>query len=191
MRLRRDQLEKALSDHGTFTEAAPGERPAAVLVPIGWNDETSREEILLTKRTDRVHTHKGQVSFPGGMWEQGDPDLRATALRETHEEIGLAPSEVDVVGRLDLVRTRGALPIIPWVGLIKFPLQVVLNEAEVERTLHLPLVRLMEEGLREVGVKVGAVTVQSIGIEVDGELVWGATARILESLREVLKRGLP
>ncbi len=191
MPLLRDDLEKWLRLAGPFEEAAQSERPAAVLVPIWWNPEAQRDEILLTKRSDLVQTHKGQVSFPGGMWETGDADLRATALREAEEEVGLAATDVDIVGRLALVRTRGALPIVPWVGLIRFPLQMALSEQEVAATLWLPLDRLMSEGLRPLSVSVGLLKVESVGIDVEGELVWGATARILEALREILKRGLP
>ena len=187
----KEDLEKWLGLAGPFEEAAGPERPAAVLVPIGWNSETRRDEILLTKRSHIVQTHKGQVSFPGGMWEQGDPDLKATALREAEEEVGLSATEIEVVGRLPLVRTRGAMPIVPWVGLIRIPLQMALNAHEVEAALWLPVDRLMEEGLQPKTIQMGAVQVESVGIVVEGELVWGATARILEALREVLKRGLP
>jgi 8-oxo-dGTP pyrophosphatase MutT (NUDIX family) len=191
MPLHRDDLEKWLELGKPFEEVAGPERPAAVLVPLGWNSESRRDEILLTKRTDLVQTHKGQISFPGGMWETGDADLRATALRETQEEIGLAAAEIDIVGRLPMVLTRGALPIVPWVGLTRFPLPMVLNEHEVARALWLPVDRLLDEGLKPMRVAIGTIQVESIGIEVDGELVWGATARILELLREVVKRGLP
>ncbi len=191
MPLLRENLEKWLGQAGPFDEAPVSGRAAAVLVPIGWNAATHRDEILLTKRTHLVQTHKGQVSFPGGMWETGDVDLRATALREAHEEVGLPVAEVDVVGRLPLVLARGALPIVPWVGIIRLPVQMALNEAEVAAALWLPLDRLMEEGLKPTNVLFGATLVVSIGIEVEGEMVWGATAKILESLREVLKRGLP
>ncbi len=192
MPFERDDLERWLGGAGPFEDETGSERPAAaVLVPIGWNNETNRDEILLTKRTDLVQTHKGQISFPGGMWEEGDEDLRMTALREAEEEIGLNRSEVDIVGRLPLVRTRGALPIVPWVGLIRFPLQFALNSHEVDRTLWLSVDRLLQEGLVTKSVPILGVTIQSPGIEVEGELVWGATAKILESLREVLKRGSP
>lgn len=187
----REELEAWLGNVPPLSDPPGTERPAAVLVPIVWNPKSGRDEILLTKRTTRVATHKGQISFPGGMWEDGDGDLRTTALRETEEEIGLSRECIQVVGRLPMVLTRGALPIVPWVGLVSIFADLKLNDHEVEKTLWLPVERLLAEGLKAVTVAVGPVSVASIGIEVEGELVWGATARILEELHVVLKRGLP
>ena len=160
---------------------------SSVLVPIGRNPERKRDEILLTKRTMKVETHKGQVSFPGGLKEDEDPDLLATALREAREEIGTRESDVEVLGRLTPVITGGSgVVIYPWVGKLTFPYPFVLNDMEVDRLLFLPVHRLLEEGLQPVSVPVGTVDVKSIGIVVDDELVWGATAKMLDELRKVL-----
>lgn len=162
---------------------------SSVLIPIGHNVPMQRDEIVLTKRTMTVETHKGQISFPGGLREADDKTLLDTALREASEEVGLSPSHVDVLGPLDSVVTRGDVLIYPWVGLIELPYPFVMNQGEVDKILLLPLDRLIEEGLRPVQVEVAqGMRVKSIGITVEGELVWGATAKMLEGLRDRLLR---
>ncbi len=156
---------------------------SSVLIPMGWNRGTQREEIVLTKRTTLVDNHKGQVSFPGGFWETHDPTLVDTALRESHEEIGAQPRDIKILGALAPVLTHQGVPIYPWVGWLQLPYPFQPNPAEVDRILLLPIQRLLEEGLKPTSVPVGAVHVKSAAIQVDGELVWGATARILEELR--------
>lgn len=162
-------------------------KTSSVLIPLGWNDSTKQHEILLTKRTELVHTHKGQVSFPGGYWEPGDKSLLDTALREAQEEIGLQTEDVEMLGALPRVQTRGEIWIQPWVALMKFPYHFVLNPNEVDRLLFLPLKTLQEIGLKEVDVHLKKYTVKSPGIQVDGEMVWGATAQMLQLLRSCLR----
>lgn len=160
---------------------------SSVLIALCANETTHQQEILLTKRTMLVDTHKGQVSFPGGFWESHDTSLVATALRESQEEIGTDPAHVSVLGALEAVQTHQGVWIYPWVGhLQQTPYPFRVNAAEVERILYLPLETLMKEGLKPVSVRVGEVDVKSYGIYVDGELVWGATARILGMLRDRL-----
>lgn len=160
---------------------------SSVLALLGWNREREREEILLTKRTEHVETHKGQVSFPGGFWEETDSDLLQTALRESNEEIGLDPKAVKILGSLEPVTTRGNIVVYPWVGWITYPYPFIPNPSEVASMLFLPVKDLLETGLKQVKVPISeGFSVESIGIWVEGELVWGATARMLEQLRERL-----
>lgn len=105
---------------------------SSVLVPIGRSRETGRDEILLTKRTNLVETHKGQISFPGGRYEEDDRDLMQTALRESAEEIGTKSVDIDVLGPLRPVLTRGDVIIYPWVGALEFPYPFKLNANEVD-----------------------------------------------------------
>lgn len=163
-----------------------GDGLSSVLVAIGPHQESKRDEILLIKRTMHVETHKGQVSFPGGFWEPEDGTILDTALREADEEIGAKAGDLEVLGALSPVRTRGDVIIYPWVAKFSFPYPFVLSVAEVDRLLFLSVERLCDEGLNPVTVPVGDLKVQSVGITVEGELVWGATARILEELRELL-----
>src|SRR3954447_12751160 len=87
---------------------------AAVLVPL--IDRPDGMTVLLTKRTDHLHDHAGQVSFPGGRLDPEDRDAAAAALREAKEEVGLDPDRVDLIGRLDTYVTRTGFEVIPWVG---------------------------------------------------------------------------
>ena len=164
---------------------------ASVLVPIGVRREAAQHEILLTKRSERVETHKGQVSFPGGLFEQGDRHLLQTALRETYEEVGIHQGNVEVLGALAPVQTLQDVEIYPWVAKVDFPEELVLNRDEVEKPVFLPLERLLLEGLKPVQVSVkekkATFNVTSLGINCENELVWGASAKILEQLWLLLK----
>jgi 8-oxo-dGTP pyrophosphatase MutT (NUDIX family) len=159
---------------------------SSVLVLIGTpaNDPSGAlAQFILTKRTHTVLTHKGQVSFPGGYREPEDNTLQDTALRESQEEIGLAPARVEVLGFLDPVRTIRDVFILPWVGLTELPYDFKLNPNEVERLIHLPVNRLITEGLAAVDIREGAVQIHSTGIYVEEELIWGATAKMLDMMR--------
>ncbi len=164
----------------------PHEPLSSVLALLGVETDTQEEKILLMKRTMDVVTHKGQVSFPGGYYEPQDPSLLATALRETWEEIGMRSEHIRVLGGLSPIQTLGDVWIYPWVGEMTFPYPFALNPTEVDRLLFLPVRRLLEEGLKPVTVPIEGRKVKSIGIELDGELVWGATAKMLEELRQLL-----
>ncbi len=180
-------LENRLSFN--LPDPIPRGEPAlsSVLALLGWNKETEREEILLTKRTEHVETHKGQVSFPGGFWEETDSDLLQTALRESNEEIGLDPKAVRILGGLEPVTTRGNIVVYPFVGWLDYPYPFVPSPGEVASLLFLPVQDLLERGLKQVNVPINeGFSVESIGIWVGEELVWGATARMLEQLRERL-----
>jgi 8-oxo-dGTP pyrophosphatase MutT (NUDIX family) len=164
---------------------------AAVLIPIGLRYETMRHEILLTKRTDKVETHKGQISFPGGLFEKGDGSLLKTALRETYEEVGIAESAIQVIGKLEPVQTLKDVVIYPWVAKVDFPKEFKFSQDEVERPVFLPLEELIFEGLKPVVVPVSehglTFKVSSVGIVAENELIWGASAKILEQLHSILK----
>jgi len=160
------------------------ERVASVFVTLGVHQDGGETEILLTKRTERVETHKGQISFPGGFYEAEDQgDLWRTALREAHEEVGINEIDVKFLGVLKPVHTMGLVSIFPHVGEMSFPYVFKSNPEEVDKLLFLPVKKLLSEGLQTVQVEMGDHKIESPGIYVDRELVWGATARILEQLR--------
>lgn len=159
---------------------------ASVVALIGRDEATPGDQIVLMKRTMMVETHKGQISFPGGFRESHDKTLLDTALRETEEEIGLPASSVRILGALSPVMTRNEIQILPWVGRISLPFSFRLNAGEVERLLYLPMETLVREGLKPVTVEMTQAKVSSIGLWLEGELVWGATARMLEELRQHL-----
>ena len=115
---------------------------ASVLIPIMVNGDDVR--ILLTKRTATVKYHKGEVSFPGGMYEEDDGETVRTAIRECGEEIGVRPDDVEIVGRLDDTETFTGFVITPYVGLIPYPYAFTLNPDEVHHLICLPFRRLMD-----------------------------------------------
>ena len=159
---------------------------SAVLVPIAFNPVSCRHEILLTKRSQHVETHKGQISFPGGFLEDHDETLTHAATREAFEEIGLRPESVTILGALNPVQTRFSVTIYPWIGRFDLPYDFRLNESEVERIITLPIEELLSKGLSPTIVDIAGLKLTSPGIWADGELVWGATAKILEELRTFL-----
>jgi 8-oxo-dGTP pyrophosphatase MutT (NUDIX family) len=116
--------------------------PSAVLVPIYENG--GEHYIVLTKRTRRVEHHKGQVSFPGGAYEDGDSDLQATALRESFEEIGVRGEDVEVLGNLDDQVTSTNFAITPFVGAMPYPYEFNVNRWEVDTLIEAPVSALLD-----------------------------------------------
>ncbi len=159
---------------------------AAVLVPIF--EATDSAYLLLTKRTDKVEHHKGQISFPGGGEEPGDRDLLDTALRETYEEIGLDPSAVEVWGRLDETETVvSGFAITPYVGRIPPPDGLRPNPNEIDQIITVPLEVFLNPAQRRVErvVREGQEW-ELIFFDYPPHVIWGATARIISSMIRVL-----
>jgi len=162
-------------------------RHAAVLIPFFKAHDEYR--VLFTKRTHRVEEHKGQISFPGGAVEGGDGSFRETALREAHEEIGLEKEDVAVLGQTDDTLTLASNFVIhPFVGLIPHPYYFRINREEVERLIKVPLkVFMVENAADKMGdVQYGGSTYHGLVFPYDGEVIWGATAKIMEDFVEIL-----
>ncbi len=120
-----------------------GFRPAAVLVPV--YEKVEEHYIVLTKRTSWMQYHKGQVSFPGGAYDEDDGDLEATALREAYEEIGVRAEDVELLGNLDDQATLTSHFIItPFVGAIPYPYDFRVNRKEVEDLIEAPVAALLD-----------------------------------------------
>lgn len=145
--------------------------------------------VTLTLRSADLRAHSGQWSFPGGRVDDEDHDVAAAATREAEEEIGLAPSSVEVLGLLGDVPTPTGYTITPVVGWVDPPpASYSPNPIEVAEVLELPLRRLREPGVVEVmgDVERWGRVFRMLAFRVDGKNIWGATARILDELLEVL-----
>lgn len=166
--------------------------PAAVLVPLYRQDDAWH--VLFTRRTDLVDVHRGQVSFPGGRIEPGDAGPEQAALREAEEELGLAPDQVSLLGRLDTLLTITRFRVEPVVGVLRWPAALRPNPQEVARAFGVPLAWLAEPANLEredhpapEGPPIPVYSFRAFR----GEVVWGATARITLSLLEALRAPSP
>ncbi len=149
---------------------------AAVLVPLLWQDD--QWNLLFTRRTDHVESHKGQVSFPGGGCDEGETTPEETALREAQEEIGLDPRRVRILGRLANMITVTSFHVTPVVGVIEWPTVFVVGQHEVERVFTIPLYWLADTRNRWEFTMPGRNRSLIAYHPYDGELLWGATARM-------------
>ena len=152
---------------------------AAVLLPLYNRD--GHDYIVFIKRTEIVSEHKGQISFPGGSHEDTDKTMLDTALRESHEEIGLNPHDVEVLGELDdEVTTTSNFIMTPFVGMMPWPYRFVRNEIEVDEIIEVPMSALMKEGCLQPDTEIlNGRIVDSCTYNYEGRIIWGATARIL------------
>jgi 8-oxo-dGTP pyrophosphatase MutT (NUDIX family) len=165
---------------------AHGSTDAAVLVALyGWPDDPG---LIFTERRADLRRHAGEVSFPGGRRDEGDADLTATALREAEEEIGLDPAAVELAGALPPVSTFvTGYRVHPFVGLVAAPEDLGLrpNPTEVETVLTYSL-KLLRENYEMRRLVRRGVPIHTPTYELEGQLIWGATARILGDLLERL-----
>lgn len=162
----------------TFPE--PGDKPqAAVLIPI-YEDQGGEVRMVLTKRPDTMPTHAGHIAFPGGRPEPGDDGPVGTALREAHEEVGIDPEQVDVLGFLEPIDTvEFTLMVVPVVARIATPLDLVPSEREVARVYHPRLVDLADP---EQWAFVPWQAWKAWYFDLEGDTLWGATAHMVRLL---------
>jgi 8-oxo-dGTP pyrophosphatase MutT (NUDIX family) len=153
---------------------------AAVLVPLSERDGEVR--VWLVRRPEAMRSHAGQVAFPGGKNDPADDSLRTTALREAQEELGIVPSSVDVLGVLNDYLTITGFTITPWVGWLEEPVAMEPNASEVARVFAVPLSAFFAP-------PTGALPWR--GWNVDGELVWGATAAIVRGFVAIVREVVP
>ncbi len=169
---------------------------AAVLVPLV--DRPAGVSVLLTRRTDHLRRHAGQVSFPGGRADPADPDETTTALREAHEEIGLPRARVEVLGTLPAYLTVTGFAVRPVIALVHPPFELCIDRNEVAETFEVPLRFLMDPSnhrRHELRQAHGARTFLSMPwsqLQEDGSqverFIWGATASMLRNLYGLLAR---
>lgn len=152
---------------------------AAVLVPL-YEDPAGDIRVVLTKRPDTMPTHAGHIAFPGGRPHGGDGGPVGTALREAHEEVGINPSDVEVIGFLPPIHTvEFTLLVVPVVGRLLGVPELVPSEREVAMVLEPRLADLAEPDRWRFEVWQGR---QVWFYDLDGEILWGATARMVRQL---------
>ncbi len=190
-----EEIQSRLQAQNATTYDVPPEmlgesaREAAVLVPFlriddAWHILYIRRAMLAGDR------HSGQVAFAGGKREQGDDDLLATALREAEEEIGISPDDVQILGHINHHHTISEFQVRPYVGVLPWPYPVIPDGVEVARAFSMPLKWLAEENNYRVEARQHPESERPWPVVYydlyDGEMLWGATARMTLSLIEVL-----
>jgi 8-oxo-dGTP pyrophosphatase MutT (NUDIX family) len=179
-RLRGDLSRALLSVEDALTLEVRGATNAAVLVPLYLQRE--RLHAVFTKRQDDLRRHPGEISFPGGRYDEGDRDLSATALREAREEIGLPPEAVELVGALQPTPTIATgYAVYPFVGLIEPGRTWTPSAREVSAVLELALDEVLAGYGRRRLIRRG-IPIRTDTYTVGDHLIWGATARILTDL---------
>jgi 8-oxo-dGTP pyrophosphatase MutT (NUDIX family) len=160
-------------------------RPAAVLVPIVARPEGL--SVILIQRPETMAAHPGQVSFPGGKVDAGDPSPVETALREAEEEIGLGRAHVEVLGFLDSYQVGSGFRVVPVVGLVTRPFTLDVHSREVADVFEVPLTFLMDSSNHQKNSReMRGETQWFYAMPYEGRYIWGATANIIRNLFERL-----
>jgi 8-oxo-dGTP pyrophosphatase MutT (NUDIX family) len=184
-RLRRPRPAASIYGDDDAGRDAAAATAASVLVPIITHE--SGLTVLFTRRTAHLRRHSGQVSFPGGRAEPSDPTPEHTALRETHEEIGLPPQRVEVLARMPDYLTRTGYRVTPVIGLIAPPLELVPDTREVDEVFEVPLAFLLEPANAQRRTR--EIAGRSVGYYVfqyEQREIWGATAGMVVNLHRML-----
>jgi len=186
----KDKVREILNSREKRSIIDESMRPSAVLIPIFEKD--GEDHVLFTKRTETVEHHKGQISFPGGRFEENDDSLMRTALRESLEEVGLDPSVVEVLGELDDEMTLVTNFIVtPFVGYIPYPYPFRINPLEVEGLLEVPVSALLDPAnYREEIATDAGITHKAYYFHYGDDVIWGATARILKRFFNIVCSGM-
>ncbi len=181
-----DRLRRRLGKSGT-RQPIPKGKTAAVLVPIFERGGEGR--LLYIRRSENV-SHQGQVAFPGGRVEPSDRHLADTALREAHEEVGIEPGTVDLLGFLPVHNTTvSGFVVAPFVGVIGDPQGLPHDPREVAEVFTVPIAALLDprhRGVHEIK-RAGATPMNFPAIRFDGQIIWGLTYRITLDLLAILE----
>lgn len=181
----KEKIRKTLGERTRRVHTQSALICAAVLVPLVWKD--GEWHVLVTQRTQMVGHHKGQISFPGGACEPEDEDRRATALRETFEEVGIHPESVEVLGVADDYRTISSFSVTPIVGVVPYPYEAHLNREEVEGLVEVPLSFLRDPGnLRVERWQHQGRSHDVLFWDYGPHTIWGTTAQMLKEFLDLV-----
>ncbi len=186
-----DLLEQLQRFPLTTPQPQPALRNAAVLV--GLHGSAAQPQVILTERAAHLKSHPGEVAFPGGMFERGDSDLLATALRETWEEIGLVAEQIEPLATLPVATPkRSDVLVTPFVGRVAEPLQFTLEASEIGAVFSVPLAEFMAvERYRYFSIDVRGRPIEFPYLEYRGYRIWGFTLQvIIELLNDCLGAGI-
>jgi 8-oxo-dGTP pyrophosphatase MutT (NUDIX family) len=180
-----DKIYAVLRSRAPETLTGGQFRPAAVLVPV--QERADGDYLVLTQRAEMLNSHQGQVAFPGGRIDARDSDPLAAALRESHEEIGIAPGDVRVLGQLDQVTAASNYLVTPFVGLIPHPYEFRLNLSETAAVFTVPIAALLQPGSFKAEPRLFPSNRRDpiYHFYYEGWDIWGATARIIIQLLEL------
>jgi 8-oxo-dGTP pyrophosphatase MutT (NUDIX family) len=180
----KEKIRAALALHKRVP-LPPGPVAAAVLIPLFLKD--GEYYILFTKRAANMTLHRGEISFPGGVSHPEDRDILQTALRETWEEVGIAPGEVEILGVIDDFLSIHNFLVTPHVGFIATELRLRINPDEIERIVEVPLSYLLTPGtfqLREWSWQ--GRTIPLLFVLYGKDSIWGLTAAMLKQFLEII-----
>ncbi len=179
----KEEIKQRLRNRNKIKVNEPGTRPSAVMIILMNKDNMAH--VLLTKRTNSVRTHKGQVSFPGGGREKEDRDLLETALRETYEETGIDPKDVEVIGEFDEYISITSFHVSTFVGSIKYPYEYNINRDEIEEYIEVPLSIFYNKEYEKIDYyQDRGKDLENYNYMYNGFSIWGLTARILTHFAE-------
>lgn len=180
----RSILEPALSNRSYFPSDAASATPSAVLVIIHYRND--KPHIFLTKRSSKLKSHRGEISFPGGKYVESDGTLLATALRETEEEIGIAFTPTQVLGSLRTVRTMTSNHlIVPFVTIQDILPKHRLAVGEIDKVIDAPLIETLRS--IEPDTEHYRLAKDAFKFTCESSVIWGATARILKQLHDLIR----
>ena len=170
------QVQQRLHDYSPRIINAPLPK-AAVLIPV---TNHSQPEIILTRRASHMSTHSGEVAFPGGKQDDTDNSLIDTALRESQEEIGLMPEDVQVIGQVETVISRFGIEVTPIVGVVEASTELTANAAELDRIFRVPLQFFLDkQNLKYDSLKDQGLAYQMPSFQYQEYRIWGLTAMML------------
>ncbi|MDQ7784310.1 MAG: CoA pyrophosphatase [Desulfomonilaceae bacterium] len=184
-----EELSRVLRNRKKTVLPVDGMIEAAVLIPL--YAKNGRIHVLLTKRSEMVEHHRGEISFPGGKLDPEDPDLLTCALREADEEVGIAAEDVRIIGELDDFYTVATnFLVVPFVGIIPYPYEFSPCSREIADLIGVPLDVFFDSDRRseELWIIKGQ-TVEIVSYKWKGHNIWGATARIMKHFVEMLENG--
>lgn len=172
------ELQDRLSSWKVRELDRPSLRASAVMVLIMEKDNEAH--VLLTKRTSKVGTHKGDMSFPGGTRDEEDSDLLATALRETEEEVGIVPEDIEVLGEFDHFMSVAGFHVSTFIGIIPHPYTYTVSEDEIEACVEVPLHIFRDRKYdKKQEIEFEGDTFNIYHYFFNNYEIWGLTARIL------------